>query len=135
MTDGTMPSASAGVRDALIAALRRRAELAGVEGLRGETGAIALPQASIDTSGSTDWGTKSARGREFRTMVSLRVSRRQEMRLPSMIAGVEAAGEGLAGDVGGWCVASAVLLRSRSFAAADGTRMATIEHRVRVLEA
>lgn len=134
MTDGTT-SASAEVRDALIALMRTRPELAGVEGLRGETSAIALPQATIDTSGATDWGTKTARGREFRTSVSLRVSRRQEMRLPSMIAGVEAAGEGLAGDVGGWRVASAVLLRSRSLVAGDGTRMATIEHRVRVLEA
>ena len=129
-------SASATVREALIAALRVRPELCGVEGLRGETGPAALPQANVDALTAADWSTKDARGRELRTSVTLRLSRRQEMRLPSMIAGVEAAGEGLGGRLGGWQVASAVLLKSRAGPlASDGTRTATIEHRVRVLQA
>lgn len=130
-------TASEAVRRALIAVLRSSAALAGAEGLivaPTATGpASALPSAIVDDPQTSDWGTKDRRGRELRTAVTLRVAKGQATRLDAMIAAVEAAGEALSGDVGGWSVASAVLLRSRS-GDVGATRTALIEHRVRVLE-
>ena len=129
-----MTTAAESVRMALVSALGAQAAFVGVEGLQRTTGRASLPQVTIDDPQSSDWGTKSARGREVRTAISMRVARGQAMRLPAMIAAAESVGEAMAGDLGGWRVASAVLLRSRSFDASDGTRPALVEHRVRVLE-
>ena len=127
-------TASDCVRAALVTALGRAPVFAGVEGLAHDSVPTALPHVRVDPPVASDWGTKDKRGRELRTTIGLRVARGQALRLPSLIAAAEAAGEQLTGDLGGWGVASAVLIRSRSFDAVDGTRMATIEHRVRVLE-
>ena len=128
-----MTTAAESVRLALVAALGAQAAFAGVDGLAHATGPTTLPQARVDDPQSSDWGAKGASGRELRTAISMRVARGQVMRLPAMIAAAEAAGEALSGDLGGWRVASAVLVRSRSFDASDGTRAALVEHRVRVL--
>lgn len=126
-------NAADAVRAALLDALQARREFAGVGGLRRGTAENALPQASIDTGTAGDWSTKDAVGREVRVVVTIRVARGQAMRLPMIVAASEAVGTALSGDLGGWHVGSAVLVRSRSFDAPDGTRAATIEHRVRVL--
>lgn len=126
-------SASEAVRAAVIEGLLARGEFAGVGGLRRDTAANALPQASVEAGTTADWGTKDAAGRELRVVVTIRVARGQAMRLPMMVAAAEAVGAALSGDLGGWHVGSAVLIRSRSFDAADGTKAATVEHRVRVL--
>lgn len=127
-------SAGETVRAAIVAGLLARAEFTGIDGLRRDTAANALPQARVDAGISGDWSTKDAVGREVRTVVTIRVARGQTMRLPMMVAAAEAVGSALSGDLGGWQVGSAVLARSRSFDAPDGTRAATVEHRVRVMQ-
>lgn len=137
MSGGVMSGVmSAGeiVHAAIVAGLLARGEFAGIDGLRRDTAANALPQANVDTGTAGDWSTKDAAGREVRAVVTIRVARGQAMRLPMMVAAAEAVGSALSGDLGGWHVGSAVLVRSRSFDAADGTKGATVEHRVRVLE-
>ncbi len=128
-----MSDASECVAGALRSALRARSEFSGIDGLRAPTADGVLPQARVDDPQASDWGTKGTRGRELRTGISIRVARGQNMRLPALVAAAEAVGEALTGDLGGWRVASSVLLRSRSFDTNDG-RAALIEHRVRVFE-
>ena len=129
-----MSDAGTVVRDGLIAALTKRRELMGVDGLDDDTSVSALPRVTVDPPDLSDWGTKSTRGREVRTTVSVRVARGQRLRLPMMTAAVEATGEALRGDIGGWSIASAVLTRTRVIDQSDGTRVAQIEHRIRILE-
>ena len=126
-------TANEAVRAALVAGLLARAEFAGIDGLRRDTSPNALPQASIEAGTAGDWSTKDATGREIRAAVTIRVARGQAMRLPMMVAAAESVGSALSGDLEGWRVGSAVLVRSRSFDAPDGTKAATVEHRVRVL--
>lgn len=126
-------SAGEAVRQALVAALGARNELTGVDGLVRATAPSVLPQVIVDDPQASDWGTKTARGRELRTAVTVRVAKGQAARLPAMVAAVETTGEALTGPLGGWRVASAILVRSR-IVVADGSRAALIEHRVRVLE-
>jgi hypothetical protein len=130
-----MIHAGEAVRTALRARLCARRELAGLEGLRADIAPNGLPRISIDPGDLADWSTKDLRGREVRTLVSVRVARGQALRLPSMAAAIEAAGEALSGDIGGWRVASAVLMQTRTVDQADGTRVTQVAHRVRVLEA
>jgi hypothetical protein len=127
-------SAAEIVRAAIATGLLARNEFAGIDGLRRDTAANALPQARVEAGIAGDWSTKTAVGREVRAVVTIRVARGQAMRLPMMVAAAEQVGAALSGNLGGWGVGSAVLLRSRSFDAADGTKAATVEHRVRVLQ-
>jgi hypothetical protein len=129
-----MIDAGEAVRSALLKGLRARRELAGVEGRDGGLESSALPRATVEPVEVTDWSAKGATGREVRTAVSLRVSKGQAMRLPMLSAAVAAAGEALGGELDGWQVASAVLLRVRTMDRADGTRIARVEHRIRVMQ-
>ncbi len=126
-------SAGEAVRAAIVTALLTRPEFAGIDGLRRSTAVNTLPQAGVEAGTAGDWSTKDAVGREVRVVVTVRVARGQALRLPMMMTAAEAVGSMLSGDLGGWHVGSAVLVRSRSVDAADGTKAATIEHRVRVL--
>ena len=126
--------AGTAIRQALLTALAMRPELRGVEGIAAPTTPSVLPQIAVEEPQAIDWGTKDIRGRELRTATTLRVARGQALRLPSMVAAVEAVGETLSGDCGGWRIAATVLVRSRSFDSSDGTRSAIVEHRIRVLE-
>lgn len=125
-------SAGEAIRALIAERLLARPEFVGVDGLRRETGANNLPQAKVEASAS-DWSTKDKSGREVRSLVTIRVARGQEMRLPMMIAAAEAVGASLSGTVGSWQLGSAVLTGSRSGLLGDGTRRAVVEHRVRVL--
>jgi hypothetical protein len=129
-----MSAAADVVCGALVLALKARAELVGIEGLGAEAGAGSLPRVSVQVPDVGDWGTKTERGREVRTSVSVRVARGQRLRLPGLVDAVEAAGVALNGNIGGWWIGSAVLMRTRTVDQADGSRVATVEHRVRVLE-
>lgn len=130
-----MTDAGEAVRRALLTALRARRELAGVEGRDGGLETSALPRVTIDPIEVIDWSAKASTGREVRTAVSLRVAKGQALRLPMMASAVAATGEALGGDLGGWHVASAVLLRIRTADRTDGTRVTRVEHRVRVMAA
>lgn len=129
-----MSAAADVVRGAMVLALGARAELVGIAGLGVEAGAGSLPRLAVAVPDVGDWGTKTARGREVRTSVSVRVARGQRLRMPGLVDAVEAAGVALNGSIGGWWIGSAVLMRSRVADQADGSRLAVVEHRVRVLE-
>lgn len=124
-------SGGAAVAQALLAVLRADRLLAGIGTDAG--GGEQLPSLRVEAPQVTDWSTKDAAGREVRTSIALRVASGQGDRLPGLIAAAEAAGEGLSGTLSGWQVASAVLLRSASFAPEPRIRAALIEHRVRIL--
>ena len=76
----------------------------------------------------------SAAADVVRAALSVRVARGQQLRLPALVDATEAAGVALHGNICGWSVGSAVLIRTRTVDQADGVRVATVEHRVRVLE-
>lgn len=120
------------VRRALIAALRADPLLAAIGTDAG--GGEQLPSLRVDPPTAVDWSTKDATGREVRVTTALRVAAGQADRLPDLVAAVEAAGEALGGTLDGWRVASAVLLRSASFAPDSRTRAALVEHRIRILK-
>jgi len=128
-----MVDAGEAVRIALLKGLRARRELSGVEGRDGGLETSSLPRVSVEPVDVLDWSAKAATGREVRTAVSLRVAKGQTLRLPMLSAAVASAGEALSGDLDGWHVASAVLLRVRTADRTDGTRVARVEHRVRVM--
>lgn len=127
-------SAAEAVRSAMMARLQADDAFAGVAGLGIEPGPGSLPQVDVGWPAATDWGTKTETGRELRLITTLRVAKGQRGRLPVLVEAAETAGAALAGVPGGWRVASAVLVRSRFADGRDETRVAQVEHRVRVLE-
>jgi hypothetical protein len=127
-------SAAEVVRDAIIAGLKAEAAFDGVAGLGVEPGAGSLPQVEVAWPLASDWGTKTETGRELRTFVTVRVAKGQRGRLPGLVDAVERVGAGLVGAIDGWRVASAVFVRTRFADGRDETRVAQVEHRVRVLE-
>ncbi len=129
-----MSDAGDAVRMALLEQLRAEAALTGVDGRDGGSEGRALPQLVVEPVDMIDWSTKTARGAEVRTAITLRVATGQALRLPSLSDAAARAGLAIGGTVGGWQVASAVLLRVRTTDRTDGTRVARVEHRVRVLE-
>ncbi len=128
-----MVDAGEAVRNALLKELRAHPELGGIEGQDGGTETSALPRLGVAPADVTDWSAKGATGREVRTTIDVRVAKGQVLRLPMISTAVAAAGEALKGNLDGWYVASAVLLGVRNADRADGTRVARIEHRIRVM--
>lgn len=123
---------SAGVRGALAATVRRA--LPGVAVFDGERAAGVRPSIEIEEPQASDWSAVGVRGRELRTAVTVRVADGQRGRTAALVAGVEAAGAGLTGDVGGWRVVGAVFLRSRAVSEKGGGAAVLVEHRVRIVE-
>lgn len=130
-----MSSAPTIVRQALVAALKAQPALADVALYETKPSAGVLPRIEVAEPAAIEWGTKDRRGRELRSAVIVRVAVGQRDRLDAMQAAAEAAGEGIARDLAGWRVASAVLLRARTQEEIDGARTLLVEHRIRVLEA
>ena len=128
-----MTDAGDTVRSVLVAALSKEAALAEVAGLGLEPTTGSLPQIDIAIPLVSDWGTKSEAGREVRTFVALRAAKGQRGRMPAMTEAIERAGAAIGGIIDGWSVASAVMIRTQISDERDGTRVARIEHRIRIL--
>ena len=128
-----MTGAVEAVGAALAARLRGAPGLAGAAVFEGGRASGVLPRIEIGAGQGNDWSAVAMRGREIRTQVTVRVADGQRARLGGLVAAVEAAGESLAGDIGGWRVAGAVFLRSRPVAEKGGVAV-LVEHRVRVAE-
>jgi len=128
-----MSDAIEAVRAALMRALAADAALGCVAVSDGSGGVTALPRVTVEPPEARDWSTKTETGREVTTVVTVRVARGQRAALPGLVTAIEAAGTALAGDLDGWRVATAVFVRTRTADAGDGTRVARVEHRVRVL--
>lgn len=128
-------SAGIAVRDALAA--RLRAELGpepnGVAVFAGEPAAGVFPHVEVAEAQGSDWSAVGFRGRELRTAVTVRVAAGQRGRMAALVAGAEAAGEGLDGEFDGWLVVGAVFLRSRVVKEKGGGVTMVVEHRVRVV--
>jgi hypothetical protein len=124
------------VQEAVIAALRGHAPLAdAVTGIfDGPPARARYPYVSMAESVSTDWGTKTARGREVSVAAMLWDDGRRPARMQALMDAVEDAIEGMARDLDGWRVASLVLRRSRMVRDADGPWAGLVEYRVRILE-
>ena len=96
-------------------------------------GRASAPYALIGEIAARDWGTKTERGREARLFVTIVEDAARGARLAELIGATAAAIEGLARDIGGWRVASVVLVKS-GVTVKGAERRATAEYRVRVLE-
>lgn len=131
-----MSGAEATVRGGIVAALRADATLAGVLNgvFDGPAVRASAPYAEVSDGLATDWGTKDVRGRELRVAVTIRDLAERPGRLATLVDAAERAVEGLAGDLGGWRVASLVFVRSRVAGEGPGKWLAVVEYRVRVLE-
>lgn len=129
-----MKGAGEAVAAALALRLRGAVGANGAAVFNGSASAGVLPRIEIGAGQGSDWSATAMRGREVRTATTVRVADGQRARLGGLVAAVEAAGEELAGDIGGWRVAGAVFLRSKPVAEKGGGLAVLVEHRVRVSE-
>jgi len=118
------------------------AVLAQVRGVAGLNGVYAGPPvratppfAELGETIAVDWGAKDRAGRELRVLVTLRDAGETAVRLGALTASVGAAIEGLPRDLTGWRVASVLLARSRSWGTGPGQWSASVEYRIRMMEA
>ncbi len=126
-------SAESVVQAAALAALRAVAGLNGV--YLAPPVKATPPYAELGDLLSSDWSVKDRAGRELRLAVTVRDAGESNARAQTLAGAVGAAIEGLPRDLDGWRVASVVLLRSRVRGGPPGRWSATVEYRVRVLEA
>lgn len=94
----------------------------------------AFPYIAIGDGVSTDWSSKTARGRDLRLVFTVWDDGSVPGRLHSLMQQVEDAVPTLNRDLDGWHVASLVFVRSFVARDADGPWAGMIEHRVRVLQ-
>lgn len=93
----------------------------------------AFPYIAINDGFTTDWSTKTARGREVRLALTLWDDGEQSTRLASLMGHVEDAMAALARDLPGWRVAGLVFVRSMIVRDPAGPWAGIVEHRVRML--
>lgn len=131
-----MSGAVVAVQAVIVAALQANvpliAELTGIHD--GPPPRAAFPYLSINSGGSSDWSTKTARGRELRFGLTLWDDGQEAGRLHRLMALVEDVVTGIPRDLPGWRVASCVYLRSLVARDPAGPWAGLIEFRVRVLE-
>lgn len=131
-----MTGAVIAVQAALVVALGGHAGLAeAVSGIfDGPPARAAYPYVSIGEAVSTDWSSKTARGREIRIAVTIWDDGERPALLHGLMADAEDAIDGMARDLDGWRVASLAFLRARIVRDADGPWAGLVEYRVRVME-
>jgi len=95
----------------------------------------ALPYALLTIDLETDWGHKSAAGRELRLAANLFDKGERPERLRGLLGEAEAALAGISGAIGGWQIATMVLLRTRIVRGRDGVWAGIVEYRARLLAA
>ena len=93
----------------------------------------ALPYVSIADGLTSDWSTKTARGREIRLALTVWDDSEQASRLSSLITHVEDAIAAMPRDLPGWRIASLIFLRSMIVRDAAGPWAGLVEYRVRML--
>ena len=113
---------------AIAAALNALADLTGV--FDGPPARAAYPYAAIDATTETDWGHKSAAGREV--LVGITVWDDQPVRLHGLADAVEAQLQSLP-DADGWELVNLQLVRRRVVRDVAGPWAAAIDFRARML--
>lgn len=93
-----------------------------------------FPYVAIGGWSSSDWSTKTARGREHRLAISIWDDGQSPARLRRLMTAAETAIEGI-DTIAGADLASLVFLRSRLIRDAGGPWAGIIEYRVRLLAA
>jgi hypothetical protein len=124
-------SAESVVQAAVLVAVRGVAGLNGV--YLGPPVKATVPFAELGDLLSGDWSVKDRGGRELRLIVTVRDAGDSPARAQVLAGAVGGAIEALPRDLGGWRVASVVLVRSRLSGATGGRWNASVEYRVRVL--
>lgn len=123
-------SAGGALQAAIAAALNALADLTGV--FDGPPARAAYPYAAIDATTETDWGHKSAAGREV--LVGITVWDDQPVRLHGLADAVEAQLQSLP-DADGWELVNLQLMRRRVVRDVAGPWAAAIDFRARMLAA
>jgi hypothetical protein len=121
-------SAGGALQTAIAATLNGLADLTGV--FDGPPARAAYPYAAIDATTETDWGHKSAAGREV--LVGITVWDDQPVRLHGLADAVEAQVQRLA-DTDGWELVNLQLVRRRVVRDVAGPWAAAIDFRARML--
>lgn len=93
----------------------------------------AFPYVSIGDNFTSDWSTKTAKGREIRLALTVWDEGEVASRLSSLMGHVEGAIAALPRDLSGWRIASLVFLRSFVVRDAAGPWAGLVEFRVRML--
>jgi hypothetical protein len=124
-------SGESALQVAALAALRGVAGLNGV--YPGAPVKATPPYAELGDLLGLDWSVKDRVGREVRLQVTLRDVGDSPARVQALADSVGAAIEGLPGDLGGWCIASLVLVRTRLGGGPAGRWSMSVEYRVRML--
>ncbi|RIV86678.1 DUF3168 domain-containing protein [Aurantiacibacter zhengii] len=94
-----------------------------------------LPWLGIAASASTDWSTKTRRGREVRVALELQTRGDGAAETSAIAAQVEERIESLPCQYPGLSIASTTFLRARAEQRPRNTRAVLIEYRFRILEA
>jgi hypothetical protein len=93
----------------------------------------AYPYISVADGLSSDWSTKTAKGREIRLTITIWDDGEEASRLHNLMGHAEEAIAAMARDVPGWRVASNVFVRSLIARDAAGPWAGLVEHRIRIL--
>lgn len=94
-----------------------------------------LPWLGIAASASTDWSTKTARGREVRIALELQTRGDEAAETAALVAQIEERIETLPRSLPGLSLASTTFLRARAEQRPRNTRAVLLEYRFRILEA
>lgn len=95
----------------------------------------ALPWLALTASASTDWSTKSGRGREIRVAFELNYRGNEQLAESSLITAIEARLESLPADqsAAGFQIASFTFVKARAEQRGEALRALVLEYRARVL--
>ncbi len=97
----------------------------------------ALPWLALTASASTDWSTKSGRGREIRVALELNYRGYEQLAEAGLISAIEARMESLPADhsAAGFQIASLNFTKARAEQRGEALRVLVLEYRARVLAA
>ncbi len=95
----------------------------------------ALPWLALTASASTDWSTKSGRGREIRVALELNYRGYEQLAEAGLISAIETRMESLPADqsAAGFQIASLTFLKARAEQRGEALRSLVLEYRARVL--
>ena len=95
----------------------------------------ALPWLALTASASTDWSTKSGRGREIRVALELNYRGYEQLTEAGLISAIETRMESLPADqsAAGFQIASLTFLKARAEQRGEALRSLVLEYRARVL--
>ena len=130
-----MSGAAIALQTALVATLAAAPDLAALTGIYdGPPADAAFPYLAVSDGATTDWGTKTGRGREHRLSIAIWDDGATPARIHGLLAAADDAIEALPRDLDGHRIASLVFLRSRVLRDAAGPWVARSDWRVRTME-